>query len=113
MTDEGVRDYARVEMSKTYVGSRKDGDQDPVVEKLVAIFNHHVRSADQIKVMPLQELHDDLLPKAVTDPPFVRLPIRIHLGRVTPQQVIQQTVVGHIGRTSNLSDVVHVRQRWR
>ena len=56
---------------------------------------------------------DDLLAEAVAHASLVGLPVRLHVGGIAPQQVIQQAVVGHVRRSGNLADVVHVRQRRR
>lgn len=60
-----------------------------------------------------EEVHYHLFAKAITDTPLIGLPILIHVCRITPEQVVEQAVVGHIGGTRNLSDVVHVRQARR
>ena len=63
--------------------------------------------------MPCEELHDDLLSKTVTNASFVRLPVVLHIRRITPQEVVQQAVVGYIGRSRDLSNIIHMRQAWR
>lgn len=74
-------------------------------------FDDHMCATDQVKVVPGQERADDTLAKAITDSALIVLPIECRIGRVAPQQVVQQAVIGHVGRARDLADVVHRRER--
>lgn len=97
----------------TYIRCRKDGNENSILVELIAVLDDHVRSADQVEIMPLQKVHDDLLTEAITHSALVRLPVLFHIRRVAPQKIIQQTVVRHIGRTCNSSNVIHMGEARR
>ena len=65
-----------------YIWSTENSDEDSIIEKFVSVFDHHVRSANQIKVVCSEKLRDDPLPEAVADTSFIRLPVMFHIGGI-------------------------------
>ena len=105
-----AHDGAPVVELAAVVGRGEDGDEDAVLKELVAVLDDHVGAADEVEVVALQEVHDDGLAEAVADAALVGLPVGRHVGRVAPQQVVEQAVVRHVGGARDLADVVHVGQ---
>ena len=67
-----------------------------------------MRPTDQVKVVFRQEFDDDLLSEAVRDSPLVLFPIRLHIRRIRPKEIIEQSIIGNIGGPGDLPDIVHV-----
>lgn len=92
----------------THIRRREDGDQNPVTEKFISIFHHHMRPTNEIKVMRLQKLHDDFLPKTVAYASLIGFPVRLHISWIAPQKVIEKTIIGYIGWSGDMPYVIHV-----
>lgn len=67
-------------------------------------------TANQIEIVTLQEIHNDLLAETITDTTLVGFPIFLHIRRITPEKVIEQSIIRHVSRSSDASDIIHVRQ---
>lgn len=70
-------------------------------------LDDHMRTANQIKVIPRQEGPNDRLPKAITNSPLIIFPIERCITRITPQEVIEESIVGDVCRSCDAADVVH------
>lgn len=70
------------------VGCTEDGHQDAVAKELVAVFHNHVCSANQVKVVFHQKVHNDFLVETVTDASFVRVPFLFHIRWIGPEKVV-------------------------
>ena len=68
-------------------------------------------SADKIKVVLLQELHNDLFAETVTDSALVRFPVGFHICRIRPEEIVEQSVVRNVGGAGDVANVVHVAER--
>lgn len=97
----------------TVVWSRENRNEDTILEELVAILNNHVSAADEVEVVASKELSDDLLSKRIANTTFAALPIVLLLGRVRPEEIVEETEVGNISWASNLADVIHVTESRR
>ena len=89
--------------TRAIVPSRKEREEEE--EKMT--FDDHVSSADEVEIVPRQELTDDRLAEAIADAALVVFPVERCVARVTPQEVVQQAVIGHVGRARYPADVVH------
>jgi hypothetical protein len=57
-----------------------------------------VGTADEVHIIPRQELVDDGLAKAITDPSFIFLPIMGSIAGVGPQEIVEEAVIRHVRR---------------
>ena len=73
----------------SYIRCAKDGDQNPVIKEFVSIFDNHMGAANEIKIVGSKKVGDDLLPKAVTNAPLIRLPVGFHIGGVRPKEIVE------------------------
>lgn len=104
--------YSRREVLTSAVIRRTENcHQRPLVPELVPILNNHMCPTDQVKVVLRQELLNHCLAEAVADPTLVVLPVERRVRGIAPEQVVEQAVVGHVGRALDAPDVVHVGQR--
>lgn len=119
------------------VRSREQGDELPLREKLVAIFHHletaetasfpgprggpacsplqapHlVRPAYKVHVVFVQKLGHHVGPEGEGDAAVVLAPAQHVLVRVGPQQVAQQTLVGHVRGPHDPADLLHGLKVW-
>lgn len=108
-----VRSVAWVLGRITYVWRAEYCDENPIVKEFVAILNNHVRSAHQVKVVRGKEIRNNLFAKAIADSPLIGLPVLFHFRRVGPQKVVEQAVIGNIGGSGNVADVIHVAKSRR
>jgi len=92
------------------IGRTEDRYQDPLVKELIAILDHHVCSADQVEVVFLQELHDNFLAEAITDSALIGFPISLHICWIGPKKIVEKSVVGDVGRPSDIANVIHVAE---
>eukprot|EP00804_Cyclotella_cryptica_P010309 CCRYP_012225-RA/>CCRYP_012225-RA protein AED:0.31 eAED:0.58 QI:0/0/0/1/0/0/2/0/519 len=92
------------------VWRRKQRYQLPPCEELVAILHNLMGTADEIQIMPIQELRHNIFPEregntAVILPP----PVNILIG-ITPKQIAQQARVRDVRRSNDALDLVETRQ---
>ena len=78
------------------------------LEEFVAVLDDLMRSADQIDVVLLIELAHDVLSESETNATVIITVVFNSSLRVGPQQVTEETRVGHISRTHNILDLVQV-----
>lgn len=78
------------------VWGRENCNQISICKKFVTIFNHLMRSANQIKIMFVIELFDNILPEGVGDAPLVFAPGSNIFVRVTPEEVAKQAVIWYV-----------------
>jgi hypothetical protein len=74
-------------------------------------LNDHMRPTDEVKVVPRQERSNHSLAKAITNAPLVVLPIQRRIARITPEQIVEEAVVGNVGGSGYPTDVVHGGER--
>lgn len=71
-------------------------------------------TTDQIQVVLVQELGHHLWAKGKWDTPVVLPPAQNILVWVGPEQVAQQTLVGHVSGAHDASDLLHgLKVRWQ
>lgn len=122
------------------VGSREQGDELPLCEKLVTIFHHLqteegalkpracaapacargaspgvylVRPADKVHVVFVQKFGHHVCPECEGDATVVFTPAQHVLVWVGPQQVTQQTLVRHVCGPHDSADLLHGLKIWR
>jgi hypothetical protein len=100
-------------LTSAVIWCTEHSDERPVVPELIAVLDDHVGAADKVHVVPCEELVDDRLAEAVAHPALVILPVERGVGRVGPEEVIQEAVVGHVRRPLDPPDVLHGVQRGR
>jgi len=71
-----------------------------------------VCTADQVQVVLVEKLGDDFGTERERHAAVVLTPTHRLLVRVGPQQVTQQTLVWHVGRTHDTPDLLHGLQVW-
>lgn len=94
----------------TYVWSRENRDQNPILVKFITVLNDHVSTANKIEIVTLQKIHDNLLAETIANATLVGFPVFFHICWITPEKVIEQSIIRHVSGTSDASDIVHVRQ---
>jgi len=65
-----------------------------------------VPPADQVEVVFLEEHFDNVFAEGVADPAVGVHPAISHLVRVTPEQVADESGVGHVGGTHDVADLL-------
>lgn len=88
------------------VGRGEDRHELPAREELVAVLHDLVRPADEVQVVPRQELGDGVRAEGVRDAPVVLAPPLDVLVRVRPEQIAQQAGVGHVRGARDVLDLV-------
>jgi hypothetical protein len=88
---------ARVVEFAAVVRRRKERNQLPLAEKLVAILDYLMGSADQINVVAVRELGYDIFSKGEGNATVVLAPIVDVLVGVRPKEVAQEASVGDVG----------------
>mmetsp|Transcript_11461 Transcript_11461/g.20687 ORF Transcript_11461/g.20687 Transcript_11461/m.20687 type:complete len:342 (+) Transcript_11461:1304-2329(+) len=91
----------------TVVGRGEDGDQLPLREELVSIFNNLMSAANQIKVVLPQEPLNDIRSESEGNSTIVFSPTTNTLFRVGPKQIANQATVRHIGWPHDFSHLIH------
>lgn len=66
-----------------------------------------MRSADEVEVVPFEELRDDVLTEGEGDTAVVLAPTLNVLIGVGPEKIAEETVVGHVGGTHDAADLLH------
>jgi len=89
------------------VGGREKGDQLPLGEELVAVLNDLVGSADEVHVVLLEELADDVWAEGERDTAVVLTPAGDVFVWVRPEEVAEETSVGHVGGPHDPPDLLH------
>lgn len=82
-------------------------------EELVAVLDDLVRSADQVEVVPLEELCNDVLAEGERNTAVVLAPSLDVLIGVGPEQIAKQAVIGDVRRPHNATDLLHGLQVGR
>lgn len=95
------------EIITAVVGSAEQRDELSFREELVAVFDDLVGATYQIEVVFVQELADDLRAEREADAPVVLAPAHLVLVGVGPEQIAEQTLVGHVGRSHYPTDLLH------
>ena len=97
---------ARVVKLSAVVWRGEERDQLPLVEELVAVLDDLMRAADQVDIVALAELRHDVLSKSERDTTVVLTPLIDLFVGVGPEQIAQQSSVGHVGRPHYILDRV-------
>jgi hypothetical protein len=90
----------------TVVGRREQSYQLPPCKEFIPILDNLVSSADQIQIMPIEELGYNILTKGEGNTTIILPPSIDVLIGVTPQQVTQQASVGDVGWPDNTLDLI-------
>lgn len=96
------------------VWRRKDGDELPVSEELVAVFDHLVGPTNEIEIVFFQKLGDLVGAEGVGDAPVVLAPAADVGVGIGPEEVTQEALVGDVHGPLDGFDLVealHVRRQ--
>jgi hypothetical protein len=105
-----VHDGSVVVELAAVVGRGEDGDEAAVGEELVAVLDHLVRPAQEVQVVPAEELGEHVGAEGVGDAPVVvGRPPGLPRG-VGPEQVAEQAFVGHVARPGHVPDLLQAAQ---
>jgi len=63
-------------LTATIIWRAEDGHQGAIIPELIPVLHHHVRSTDQIHIIPHQKLIDDGFAKAIANTSLVVLPVQ-------------------------------------
>lgn len=97
----------------TVVWRREQRDKLPLSKELVAVFDNLVRAADEVHVVLGQEARHNVGTKRERDTAVVLGPARDVLVRIRPEQVAQETRVGHISGPHHATNLLHALQVGR
>jgi len=89
------------------VGRREEGDQLALGKELVPILHDLMGSADEIELVLLQELGHHLGSEGEADAAVVLAPAHGVLVGIGPEQIAQQSLVGHVGGAHDATDLLH------
>jgi len=89
------------------LGAEKKGHQSAVGEKLVAILDDLMSTANQVEVMALQELRDDVSTERERHSAIIFTPAMYLFVWVRPKKVAKQALVRHISWANNPTDLLH------
>jgi hypothetical protein len=95
------------------IGSTENSDEGAVVPEFIAVLDNHVGTANEVHVIPSQELVDDGLAKAKADPSLVVFPVEGGITGVRPQKVVEEAVVRYVSRALYPLDVFQRVYGWR
>ena len=90
----------------TVVRGAKKCNQLSAGEKFIPIFDHLVSSADKINIMLDSKLTHNLFTKSKTHSTIIVVIFLNAALRVWPEQITEETGIGHIGRPHNVFDLV-------
>lgn len=88
---------SRVVKLAAVVGRAEEGNELALGEKLVAILDNLVSTADQVHVVFLEESRDNIRAEGERDTTVVLAPASDVLVGVRPQEIAEQTTVGNLG----------------
>lgn len=88
---------SRIVKLAAVVGRAEEGNELALGEKLVAILDNLVSTADQVHVVFLEESRDNIRAEGERDTTVVLAPASDVLVGVRPQEIAEQTTVGNLG----------------
>jgi len=94
----------------TVIRRRKESNELPPSEKLVSVLNDLMGAANQVKIVLVQELSHNVLPKREGHAAVILSPPVDILIRIGPEKVAQKSGIGHVSRTHNALDLIETRE---
>jgi len=98
-----------VELS-TIVWSREEGHELPLCKEFISILDNLMCPADEVQVVPLEEVGDDVTSKSEAHAPVVLSPPLNVLIWIRPEQVAQEPSVWNVRRSHDSPYLLHCFQ---
>lgn len=88
------------------IGSGEERNKLTTGKELVTVFDDLMRPANEVEVVFVQELCDNIFSKGEGDTPIIFSPSVNFLVGVGPEQVAEESRVGHISGADNAFDLI-------